>query len=355
MSHRIFRSCRVWAAFAGILALMSILTAAVPSIGQNEAADFADYVERYGNGQIDWGAGIIYGRGIAYLEDQKGASRQMAHRAAQVIAAANIVRLAAGIRIDDHRLLNDLGGGQVVIRLKAFLTVADHSSRFVENNGKPYYEVIRKTPITGIQGLTRQLLTRFGSSVSEGLQWPDTPAPPSPAAPPDGGGPWLVLDARHLAAAGQVQPALLPTISTADGNVLYDWRRVSPEAMEARGMARYVVSDKDARHWRSSGAADSDLLSFLSPKNALAGDGTPGRSRGRRRYIVKKVENAKGLARTNLVVSNADAQALTTEDAASRILKKCRVIVIVNSPIGGVEGSVQRTMPLNTVNRHPSS
>lgn len=330
MPHPLSCRLRPWAAFAGIFMLMTILAAAAPSIGQNEAADFAAYIQRYGDGEIDWDAGIIYGRGIAYLEDQKGGSRQMARRAAQVMAAANIVRLAAGIRLDDRRLVNDLGGGQIVIRLKAFLTVVDHSARFVENNGKPYYEIVRKTPVTGIKGLTRQLLARFGDSVSEGLKWPEAPAPASPIAPTDDDGPWLVLDARHLASTGQVQPALLPTISAADGRILYDWRRVSPDALEMRGMARYVVSDTDARRWRSSAAAGSDLMAFLSPTQALADDGAPARSHGRRRYIVKRVENAQGPARTNLVVSNADAQALASEDAASRILKKCRVIVIVN-------------------------
>jgi hypothetical protein len=99
----------------------------------------------------------------------------------------------------------------------------------------------------------------------------------------------------------------------------------------------------DARRWRSSTFSGGDLLALLSPGQALAGDASPARSsRGRRRYIVKKVETVQGLAHTNLIVSNDDAQALATEDAASRILKKCRVIVIVNSPIGGVEGSTGR-------------
>ncbi|MFH1981070.1 MAG: hypothetical protein ABIL58_04445 [Pseudomonadota bacterium] len=339
MPHPLSWIRRLSVTFTGLLTLAVALVAAAPSIGQNEAANFAAYVQRYGGGEIDWEAGIIYGRAIAYLEDQKG-NRAMAQRAAQVMAAANIVRLAAGIRLDDRRLLGDLGSGQVVIRLRAFLNVVNHSSRFVEDGGKPYYEVVRKTPITGIKGLTRQLLTQFGDSVSEGLRWPDTPAPPSGETLSDDQAPWLVLDARHLAAAGQVQPALFPAIRAADGRILYDWRTVAPDALESRGMARYVVSDVDASRWQSGTGTPSDLLALLSPAQALAEEETLPRATGRRRYIVKKVEGAEGLARTNLVVSNADAEALASEDVASRILKKCRVIVIVNSPIGGVEGAL---------------
>ena len=41
---------------------------------------------------------------------------------------------------------------------------------------------------------------------------------------------------------------------------------------------------------------------------------------------------------TNLLISDTDTRQLKSEDASSRILKQCRVIVIVSSPIGGVEG-----------------
>ncbi|MEJ2199915.1 MAG: hypothetical protein P8X63_02710 [Desulfuromonadaceae bacterium] len=52
---------------------------------------------------------------------------------------------------------------------------------------------------------------------------------------------------------------------------------------------------------------------------------------------MKKVQNLQGLSRTNLVISEKDAQELKQEDASSQILQKCRVIIIVSSPIGGIE------------------
>jgi hypothetical protein len=60
--------------------------------------------------------------------------------------------------------------------------------------------------------------------------------------------------------------------------------------------------------------------------------------RRRGRYIVADVKDVQGLAKTNLVVSTADAMELQAEDATSQILKKCRVVVLVSSPIGGIEG-----------------
>ncbi len=341
--------------FLSILAFTLVLGVSLvgpaPSIGLSEDIHYAAFIERYNSGAIDWEAGIIYGRGVAHVEDQKG-NRYLAKRAAQVMAAANIVRLAAGIRLDDRRRLGDLGGGNVVIRLKAHLMVMDHSDRFVENAGKPYYEIVRKSPITGIKGLTRQLLTRFGNTVSHGLRWPETPA--APGTTTDENAPWLVLDARHLALTNPVQPALLPQIKAADGRILYDWQGVAPTALESRGMARYVVSDVDAGRWNGSARSVERFLARLSPAEALAQDRFPATSKGRRRYIVKKVESAEGLARTNLVVSNRDAQSLATEDAASQILKKCRVIIIVKSPIGGVEGAWNGGPPKKSPESTPS-
>jgi hypothetical protein len=47
---------------------------------------------------------------------------------------------------------------------------------------------------------------------------------------------------------------------------------------------------------------------------------------------------------TNLLISAADTQDLKSEDASSQILKQCRVIVIVSSPIGGVEGKIDKLL-----------
>jgi hypothetical protein len=67
----------------------------------------------------------------------------------------------------------------------------------------------------------------------------------------------------------------------------------------------------------------------------------------RRRFIIKKVQGLQGLSKTNLVISQKDALALQKEDSASRILKNCRVIVIVSSPVGGVEGKLPGYLSVN--------
>jgi hypothetical protein len=73
----------------------------------------------------------------------------------------------------------------------------------------------------------------------------------------------------------------------------------------------------------------------------------PKRRKKRERYIVTDVTAIQGLARTNLVVSAQDAMNLKAEDVSSKILQKCRVLVIVSSPIGGIEGTLPTQLAMN--------
>jgi hypothetical protein len=149
-----------------------------------------------------------------------------------------------------------------------------------------------------------------------------------------------VLDARDLPGLVRVQPALFPKIATADGNAIYEIGSINPAALEKRPMVSYVESAEDIRHLQSRYfpgirvARLADIL--LSPPQALAQDGII--KKKRKRFIVKKAAGLQGLSKTNLVISQKDAMALQAEDSASQILKNCRVIVIVSSPVGGVEG-----------------
>ncbi len=60
---------------------------------------------------------------------------------------------------------------------------------------------------------------------------------------------------------------------------------------------------------------------------------------------------AEGLKKTNLVISQSDADQLKKEDISSQVLRECRVIVIVNSPIGGVEGNILQYINLASVTK----
>jgi hypothetical protein len=61
---------------------------------------------------------------------------------------------------------------------------------------------------------------------------------------------------------------------------------------------------------------------------------------------VTNVKQIQGLKKTNLIISEGDAKRLKQEDSSSKILKQCRVIVVVSSSVGGIEGALQDLLAL---------
>jgi hypothetical protein len=296
-----------------------------------DAPSFSPYVERYEGGWIDWSEGAIYGIGRGDLQRHSG-SRPMARRAAKIIALKSILRIAAGIHVDDRRTIQDLSTGSAVIELEALIHFTVHREGWVQNATRPYFESVLRAPMTGISGLTGRLVGALGEGAPSRKVTPPTPGEPLP----DEDAPWIVFDAR-LPGGAAARPALFPKIVSESGRVVYDRPQVDETALVARGMARYVTLAGPTDRLLSQRSRAARLIARLwSTPEAAAGE--KGGPKKRRRYIVTDVAAVQGLARTNLVISEQDAERLRAEDAASRILKRCRVIVIVSSPTGGVEG-----------------
>ena len=302
------------------------------------AEPFSPHIERSAYGWIDWDAGLVYGTGRAYL-DNNGQAKTKALGAAQLVAAANIVKQAAGLRLDDRRTLERLGG-TFTVQLKAFLRYQEHQRQLVLNSSRPYAEVTLVTPLHGIEGLTAQLLTYLRGKP---LEWQKFPLPtPSQGRSEQADAPWLVIDARNLSGSQAVQPGLFPKIASRDGRILYDVNRVYQDALQQRGMARYVHSNADLGQLMAQWD-DPAWWQQLSPV-ATAWAAEPRSKRGR--YVVARAEQATGLTRTNLVISASDAQRLQTEDAHNELLRQCRVIIVTAAPIGGIEGRRSQPRPL---------
>jgi hypothetical protein len=299
---------------------------------------FLPYIQSFPDGWIDWDNAIIYGVGKGYLHLNRN-SKNRALRAAQVIALESILKVAAGVRLDDRQTLETFGKGRVTFRLRALIRSTEHKMVFKDQVDQPYYEVTLKAPMTGIEGLTARLLSHLRS---EPLEWRDFPQRPEITDLDDEDAPWLVLDARGLNRQNQVNPALFPKIFCSSGETIYELKKVDENALIQRGMARYVVSGLSREELRSERASIASVVAkasaFLSARHAFAGNDT--KKRRRRRFVLMEVQESRGLMKTNLVIGENDARRLKAEDTSSQILKKCRVIVISGSPIGGVEGRI---------------
>lgn len=318
------------------LAVIVLSISAVPAFSGIERP-FLPYQERFEGGWIDWDSGLIYGIGRAYLHENNG-SRPMTIGAARVTASSNIVRLAASIHVDDRETLKTLGRGNFLMKVRAFLRYRDKEEHWVTSGGNPYYEVIQYTPINGVEGLTVHVLNTVSGQSHQNLT---SQVSAEPLDSSSENTTWLVLDARRLRGGNTVKPALFPKVTSRSGEVLYSRDRVDRNAMVERGMVRYVVTNRSAGDIVS--AIDPDRLPFVSffdawPAVAWAEERAPRVKR--QNYIVKDVEQSSGLYRTNLVINDRDASDIKTADREHQVLQKCRVVVIVSSPIGGVGSQI---------------
>lgn len=337
MWHRPFYSFAIC-----FLALVVLSISAVPVFSGSDGL-FLPYKERFDAGWIDWDAGIIYGIGRAYLNENNG-SRPMTIGAARVTASSNIVRLAAGIHVDDRETIKTLGRGNFLMKVRAFLRYRDKEERWVTSGGNPYYEVVQYTPINGVEGLTVHVLSTL-SGQSQGLSSEtDETEQASLGSFSNSAGEdetWLVLDARVVQQGNAVKPALFPKVISRSGEVLYSRDTVDRNAIVERGMVRYVVSNRSAREIMSSIDPDRLLfLNFFDVGPAIAWAEERVQRVKRQNYIVKNVEQSSGLYRTNLIINDRDASDIKTADREHHVLQKCRVVVIVSSPIGGVSSQI---------------
>ncbi|NTV14662.1 MAG: hypothetical protein HGA96_12150 [Desulfobulbaceae bacterium] len=346
---------------ARVVALIALCLLCLPAISASvDETRFAAYVEQHATGWIDWQNGLIYGIGRGYL-NKNGNNRPLSQGVGGVLASGNIVKLAAGMHLDDTHTLESLGRGKVTINLKAFVRDKQFKSTYVENGDDPYYEIVKVADMKGITGLTAKLLDHFNKE----QDWQDLPVrnlePRADLGDEDE--PWLLIDARNL--GNRPQPALFPKIKSTAGAEVYDVKQVEEAALINRGMMSYVTTSASTEELRSDARlvdrllasagllvgvneaqAKTELRSLGIPVIAApAGEAEveparPGGRQKRGRYIVKNAKDVQGLAKTNLVISAEDALELQAEDANSQILKKCRVVVVVSSPIGGIEGAL---------------
>ena len=297
--------------------------------------DFESFVEFFPMGSIDWDNGFFYGIGKGFPHLNRG-SKARAIRVAQAGALSSILQVAAGLRVDDSRILSDLEKQKIIIQIKAIVHYEPFERKYITGKGEPYYSVTYRAPMRGVKGLTKLLISQARTKPS---LWKELPRQEIPDID-DQSGPWLVLDARGISKKTPVEPALFPKIMSASGETIYGLQDVNEGALEKRGMASYVVTDKSHEElmaWAGSRPL-TWLVKLVSVQEAQAAEKRRRRSR-RGKYVVSNAHEARGLMKTNLVISESDARKLKSEDKSSRILSQCRVTVIVSESLGGIEGA----------------
>jgi len=167
----------------------------------------------------------------------------------------------------------------------------------------------------------------------------------------------LVLDARGR----ELSPCLFPEILDADGKVLYDLRTLSGDVAQRHPPARYVESALDFEQLHA--AVESDRGVWFMLVSAAGQDPlgacrvgqqettsqptdepstAPSKRRAKRRMAVRVAE-ITGAQKTQLVLTQEDAQRLRRSPDAAGALKNAQVLIVVDAPAAGSEGRLPQS------------
>lgn len=353
---------------------------------ENMGEQMKSFVQKYPQGEINWGDGVILAFGKGEITNSNAANAEdLAARAAEVDAKAHLLEIINDIPVDSEikagedkklsfALEGFVQGAEVVTRSKTGTTV----------------NVTVQAPIRGVKGLS---MTVFGyytppppppppPTVAQQQPEPEPkPKPPEtkpekkPAAPkppevkpevstnpPEAKpkeapgqavptpGPTqqpstqsytgVVIDARKTSAT----PALFPKVKDTQDQDVYTVSTANKEDVQNRGMASYAVVSRDASISKLfPHAALVIQASFVpadqTPKPAAQPAVGQKRRQGYKPLVINAAD-ASGKLKANLIISEADAKKLREIDQKTNALKECRVVVVVSSEVGGVEGKL---------------
>ncbi len=388
-----------------LLASLSLLAAAALGVearqsGGGEARTPAEpearpLVQSFVDGYIDWGAGVAaaWGRAPETAVPAPIRNQIRIRRVAEVRAKARLLAIVQSVRATSEIRVGDRP--DVVEKVTGILQGA---TIVKERTGrKGFLEVLVEAPLHGVQGISYVVFETMlppprGDSGPGGPPPADqsaaqgAPQVPTAEVPPDQPT-GIVIDARGTG----LEPALLPRILEESGEIVSSPETVDREALEQRGMAAYGTVPESVFLWRNRigdhplwvravsleapgtrgapGAALAvELVSITPHLAALAqtGKAQPAAPitnprlkppppadpntdplavrRGPRPYRLK-AGSAAGALKADVVLSQADADRLENLPNGANLLKECRVLVIVESPVGGVEGVRGRTAP----------
>ncbi|WP_454063436.1 LPP20 family lipoprotein [Candidatus Nitrospira salsa] len=267
-------------------------------------------------GEVDWTNGAIRATGIGVPPaDAVSArhAREMAKRAARVVAYRNLLEIVQGVRVNSHTLVKNYMVEQDTINTKVQGII--HGARVIHEEEFPDGSF----QVTVEMGLNSELSSALSLSPAE----PRRPIsfPPNLLAPeihpslipgdlhtgPISGTPspeedsmytGLVLDAQGF----QVQRAMSPRVVMEDGREVYSAEYVKKAVAESQGIVAYV---------RGLSAAKEHARVTNVP-------------------LEVKVLRIDGDNKTDYVVSDADAQMLHVVPEHFEFLENARVLVVLD-------------------------
>ena len=256
-----------------------------------------DVIESMGNGGVDWTTGMITATGLGAPPENavnRAQARAMAERAAFIVATRNLLEVVKGIRVDSATLVENFIVSSDIIKteVSGFVQGAQILKKQVNPDGS--VEVL-----VGVKLQGDLLNTMIPKQTGGGAPVPVAP-PTAAQAPAQAGTAYtgLIVDARGTG----VRPAMVPKIRNEEGREVYGSSFVNRQYAVEQGMVGYL-------------------------KDPVSAQANP---RVTDRPLVVKAIKTDGPNKTDLVISNADAQTLHGMKEHLSFLEKARVMVVLD-------------------------
>jgi len=266
----------------------------------------SEWVEKVGQGSVNWSAGYIEAVGIGAPPDRsigKINARPMALRAAKVDAYRNILEITKGVQVDARTTVKDFTVESDVVntQVEGLVKGAQVVDQQYMSDGT--VEVRLRMPLYGnLSQIVVPLAIEKRKAVVPPVPVAPAPAPPAPAvtAPPPAPVVYtgLVIDARGIGA----RPAMSPRIYDEEGKEIYGSANVDREYAVQQGMSGYA----------------RDLTSAQSNQRVTANP------------VTVKALKTGGAGKSDLVISNADAGQIRASAENASFMKKCRVMIVLD-------------------------
>lgn len=296
----------------GIMACIVFLCSGIGLCQEKvSGSEWTQIIEQMGDkGKINWSEGYIEAVGIGAPPEKyigKPQARPMALRAARVDAYRNLLETTKGVRIDSETLVKDFTVESDIIKAQVEGLVKGAKVVNQDYLSDGTVEVTLRMPFAGAFS---QVIVPRALDKKQEVPPPPPPqvvapqvvipqveppvAPPAPSVVYTG----MVVDARGI----QARPAMSPRVLDENGREVYGSMNVDREYAIQQGMTGYA---------RDLTAAQSNSRVTNNPVS------------------IKGVKT-EGAGRSDIVISNADAEMIRSATDNLSFLKKCRVMVVLD-------------------------
>lgn len=254
-----------------------------------------EWIEKAGQGSVNWSAGYLEAVGMGAPPEKaagKISARPAALRAAKVDAMRHLREVANAVQIDSYTRIRDVTEKSDVVHTQVEGLVK--GAQVVRQQYLPDQsaEVTLRMPLYG--DLSRVVLPM---TLEQKKKTPAS-APETPAAGASVACTGWVIDARGIGA----HPAMSPRIFDEDGRELYGLSNVGHECAIEQGMTGYA---------RDLAVAQGNPRVAANP------------------LTVKGIKTA-GPGQSDIVIKNADAQAIRSSVENASLRKTCRMIIVLD-------------------------